>query len=192
MNEIASSEFIVGGQRSGKSRRAEMLAATWLAADAGNKATFIATATAWDDEMRSRIERHRADRRERVPKMATIESPKNIASVVQAQDDRTLVVVDCLTLWLTNLSMPESADIYFNHDFDFDKEVAAFIRAIANRRGPTVIVSNEIGLGVIPMGAETRLFVDQLGTLNQLVANVCERATFMASGIPLFLKDKNL
>ena len=95
----ARSEFIIGGQRSGKSRRAELLARDWLAQSSARKAVMIATATAWDDEMRKRIVRHQLDRAERVPGMTTIEEPVNLGEVIQTHSKpQTIVVVDCLTL----------------------------------------------------------------------------------------------
>ncbi len=104
---IAKSELILGGQKSGKSRRAELLARQWLGADPSHRAVLIATAQPWDDEMRQRIQRHQSDRAERVPGMVTVEEPLALAQAI-AQHSRpdTLIVVDCLTLWLTNCLMP--------------------------------------------------------------------------------------
>jgi adenosylcobinamide kinase/adenosylcobinamide-phosphate guanylyltransferase len=187
---IARSTFILGGQRSGKSRRAELLARDWLAAAPGHRAVMIATGQAWDDEMRERIARHQADRAERVPGMATVEEPLALAEAVRRHSDgQTLVVVDCLTLWLTNLMMPadpaqalQASAVVTAGD--------ALCAAIAEAPGPVVLVGNEIGLGVIPMGREVRQFVDALGRLNQRVAASCQRVTLMAAGLPLNLKDE--
>ncbi|MBD3743444.1 MAG: bifunctional adenosylcobinamide kinase/adenosylcobinamide-phosphate guanylyltransferase [Stenotrophomonas sp.] len=189
MVDIARSEFILGGQKSGKSRRAEGIARDWLAADSAHQAVLIATAQAWDEEMRERIDRHRADRAQRVPGIATVEEPVALADALRdASDARTLVVVDCLTLWLTNLMMPaplapprDAAGVAVAAD--------GLCAAIAAAPGPVVLVSNEIGLGVIPLGREVRAFVDALGRLNQQVAAACERVTLMAAGLPLGLKD---
>lgn len=186
---LARSELILGGQRSGKSRRAEQLACDWLAASPGHRAVLVATGQAWDDEMRQRIARHQADRAQRVPGLSTVEAPREVADALRrASDERTLVVVDCLTLWLTHLTMPMDPA----QALDETAVVAAgeaLCVAIGAAPGPVVLVGNEIGLGVIPMGAETRRFVDALGRLNQRVAAVCERVTFMAAGLPLTLKD---
>lgn len=188
MVELARSEFILGGQRSGKSRRAERLARDWLAAATAHRAVMIATGQAWDAEMRERIARHQADRAVRVPGMLTVEEPLALAEAVRRHSDgHTLVVVDCLTLWLTNRMMPadptqalpEAAVIAAGEDL---------CAAIAAAPGPVVLVGNEIGLGVIPMGREVRAFVDALGRLNQQVAAACERVTLMAAGLPLTLK----
>ena len=197
----ARSELILGGQRSGKSRRAELLARDWLAQSPGHKAVLIATATACDDEMGERIARHQQDRAERVPGMLTAEEPINLGEAVRTHSNpQTLVVVDCLTLWLTNLLMPHrNADnaeigqkILSNKPAaqHVQAQAAILLIAINNALGPVVLVGNEIGLGVIPMGRETRDFVDALGHLNQEIAAACERVTFMAAGLPLTLKGR--
>ena len=194
----ARSEFILGGQRSGKSRRAELLARDWLAQSPDHKAVMIATATAWDDEMKERIARHQQDRAERVPGMTTVEEPIDLGKTIQTHSSpQTLVVVDCLTLWLTNLMMPhENAENSLKNISKMSvaqqmlAQAATLLIAIRNALGPVILVGNEIGLGVIPMGRETRDFVDALGRLNQDVAAVCERVTFMAAGLPLTLKGQ--
>ena len=190
MADLTRSEFILGGQRSGKSRRAEELARQWLERSPDHRAVLIATGQAWDDEMRERIARHRRDRAERVPGMVTVEEPLALAEALhRASDAKTLVVVDCLTLWMTNLMMPADA----GQAIDEPAVIAAghaLCEAIAAAPGPLVLVGNEIGLGVIPLGREVRQFVDALGRLNQSVAAACERVTLMAAGLPLTLKDK--
>ena len=198
MHDIANSEFILGGQRSGKSRRAELLARQWLAQSAEHRAVMIATGQPWDDEMAARIAQHQADRAERVPGMTTVEEPLALSEALALHSQpHTLVVVDCLTLWLTNLLMPVQATA---DDFQADSasnqpdvqvltaRTAMLLIAIEKTPGPVVFVGNEIGLGVIPMGRGTRAFVDALGRLNQDVAAVCQRVTFMAAGLPLYLK----
>ena len=189
MADLARSTFILGGQRSGKSRRAEMLARQWLDASTAHRAVLIATGQAWDNEMRERIARHQRDRAERVPGMDTVEEPLALAQSLRHHGNtRTLIVVDCLTLWLTNLLMPAQS----GEALDEPAVIAAghaLCEAIAAAPGPVVLVGNEIGLGVIPMGHEVRQFVDALGRLNQSVAAACERVTLMAAGLPLTLKD---
>jgi adenosylcobinamide kinase/adenosylcobinamide-phosphate guanylyltransferase len=187
---IARSELILGGQRSGKSRRAEMLARTWLHASPAHRAVLIATAQPWDDEMRQRIARHQTDRAERVPGMTTFEEPLALAeAIVQYSQPHTLVVVDCLTLWLTNCMMPAEYESNRPVAPADAAQAASLLIAISHAPGPVVLVGNEIGLGVIPMGAEVRAFVDTLGHLNQDVAATCRRVTLMAAGLPLTLKD---
>lgn len=184
-------ELILGGQRSGKSRQAEMFAARWLADGDHRRALLVATAQAHDDEMRERIERHRQDRASRVPRMETVEEPLDIAAVLRGHSARgTLIVVDCLTLWLTNLLMPATP-----HGIDTPAHcdpaqhpVDALLQAMDEAAGPIVLVGNEIGLGVIPLGGETRAFVDALGRLNQQVAAHCDRVTLMVAGCPLPVK----
>jgi adenosylcobinamide kinase / adenosylcobinamide-phosphate guanylyltransferase len=186
--KIARSELILGGQKSGKSRRAEFLARDWLLQSPHHKAVLIATAQPWDEEMQHRIARHQHDRAERVPGLTTVEEPLQLAQTVKhlSQPD-TLLVVDCLTLWLTNMLMP--ADVENRHlANNFITYAAMLSVAIAQSAGPIVIVSNEIGLGVIPMGREVRAFVDALGKLNQEMAQICDKVTLMAAGLPLSLK----
>jgi adenosylcobinamide kinase/adenosylcobinamide-phosphate guanylyltransferase len=181
-------ELILGGQKSGKSRRAELLAKDWLLQSPKHKAILIATAQPWDEEMQQRIERHRQDRAERVPGLATVEEPLQLVqTIARLSQPDTLLVVDCLTLWLTNMLMP--ADVKNTPiASDFIAYSAMLSVAISKSKGPVVIVSNEIGLGVIPMGREVRAFVDALGKLNQSMAQVCDKVTFMAAGLPLSLK----
>ena len=187
---IARSELILGGQRSGKSRRAELLAQRWLAQAPGHRAVMIATARPWDDEMRERIRRHQQDRAERVPGMVTVEEPVQLAQAIARHGNATtLVVVDCLTLWLTNLLMPAPGlELEEPAKAAWD-QAGLLVSAIGAAPGPLVLVGNEIGLGVIPLGRETRSFVDALGQLNQQVAAACQRVTLMAAGLPLTLKD---
>ena len=189
--EIARSELILGGQKSGKSRRAECLASCWLAQSPAHEAVLIATAQPWDDEMRERIARHQQDRAERVPRMVTVEEPVQLAQVlVTYSRPHTLVVVDCLTLWLTNLLMPmDGFKSKVANTEDLRAQLAMISGVIKNAGGPVVLVGNEIGLGVIPLGRETREFVDALGLMNQALAQACERVTLMVAGLPLTLKE---
>lgn len=191
MLDVARSELILGGQRSGKSRRAEMLARQWLTQSPDHRAVLIATGQPWDEEMRARILRHQQDRAERVPGITTIEEPLQLAQAIrQASSAQTLVLVDCLTLWLTNLLMPVAMKQNQPPAPDPRAQAAMLLGAIDSSQGPLVLVGNEIGLGVIPMGRETRDFVDALGRLNQDMAQICERVTLMAAGLPLTLKGR--
>ena len=190
-----TTELILGGQKSGKSRRAELLARDWLAQSADHRAVLIATGEAWDDEMRERIARHQRDRAERVPGLQTVEEPHDVAAALtRLSTPQTLLVVDCLTLWLTHWTMPLGAEgMNFEQKQalarDWQAQSAMFLGAVRKSPGPVVLVGNEIGLGVIPMGREVRAFVDALGTLNQQVAQACPRVTLMAAGLPLTLKE---
>ncbi len=207
---IARSELILGGQKSGKSRRAELLARDWLVQSTSHRAVMIATAQPWDAEMCQRITRHQADRAERVPGMVTVEEPLKLAEAIQTHSHAdALIVVDCLTLWLTNCLMPAESELprdtsaadealpdeaqtfITNQPLALMQkaQVALLLEAIKQAPGPLVLVGNEIGLGVIPLGREVRAFVDALGLLNQSVAGACQRVTLMAAGLPLTLKE---
>jgi adenosylcobinamide kinase/adenosylcobinamide-phosphate guanylyltransferase len=206
-----SSELILGGQKSGKSRRAEQLARQWLDADPGHCVVFIVTARAGDEEMRQRIARHQADRAVRLPGAITVEEPLQLAlALAQHSAANTLVVVDCLTLWLTNCLMPvptlasqdaesnpvpalveyaaPATDLLAAQGAMCDAMRDAVHDAVQDAKGPVVLVSNEIGMGVIPLGAQVRAFLDQLGLLHQKLAAACDRVTLMVAGLPLTVK----
>ena len=199
LTKITRSELILGGQKSGKSRRAEFLAKDWLLQAPHHKAVLIATAQPWDEEMQQRIAHHQRDRAERVPGLTTVEEPLQLAQTIsRLSRPDTLLVVDCLTLWLTNLLMPVNvvdtekspSNTPSNKRLtdDFINYSAMLSIAISKSTGPVIIVTNEIGLGVIPMGREVRAFVDTLGKLNQDIAQICDKVTLMAAGLPLSLK----
>lgn len=165
--------LILGGARSGKSRHAQHLAQA-----SGLPVTLIATAEARDAEMATRIARHRA---ERPVGWNTHEQPLYLAaSLQQAAGAGRYVLVDCLTLWLLNLlEAGESV---------FAEERAALLNTLPRLCGDIVLVSNEIGLGVIPLGELSRRFVDEAGWLNQAIAALADNVTFIAAGLPLPLK----
>ena len=185
----ARSELILGGQKSGKSRRAENLAQEWIAQSPAHSAWLLATGQAYDSEMAARIARHQSDRAARVPGLGTIEVPLDLASALRERSrPDCLLVIDCLTMWLTNWMMPMNAHLPGAQTWA--EQADAFIDALAHAPGPVVIVGNEIGLGVIPLGREVRAFVDALGVLNQRVAAACSHATLMCAGLPLVLKGE--
>ncbi|MEW6177665.1 MAG: bifunctional adenosylcobinamide kinase/adenosylcobinamide-phosphate guanylyltransferase [Pseudomonadota bacterium] len=168
-------ELILGGARSGKSRFAER-----LAADSGLAVTYIATSQALDGEMTERIAHHR----ERRPAhWALVEEPLQLARVLceQAAANRCLLV-DCLTLWLTNLLMLDDA-------MRLAEERDALLECLDGLPGRILLVSNETGLGVVPLGELTRRYVDEAGWLHQAVAERAQRVTFMVAGLPMTLKD---
>ena len=182
-------ELILGGQRSGKSRCAERRAADWLATP-GHSAVLLATARAGDDEMRERIARHRADRARRVPGLVVDEVPLQLASALRRHSaPRCLVVIDCLTLWLTNLLMPLHGDAITSAAWRPMSD--ALCDALRHAGGPVLLVSNEIGLGVSPLSSESRRFVDELGRLHQAVAALCPRVTLMVAGIEVPVKRES-
>ena len=183
---MARHELILGGQRSGKSRCAEWRAAVWLA-QPGHSAVLLATALAGDDEMVTRIARHRADRAQRVPGLATLEVPIDLPQAFRRQAaPGRLVVVDCLTLWLTNLMLPLHGEAL--GDAALAGASDALCGALAAAEGPVLLVSNEIGLGLTPMTREARRFVDELGRLHQAVAAACGWVTLMVAGIEVAVK----
>lgn len=180
-----SLHLILGGARSGKSHHAVQLA---LAANA--PVTYVATARAGDAEMAQRIARHRESR---PSGWRTVEAPVELAGALgEADAPGAVVIVDCLTLWLTNLlfndhaTEPAQGPIIAPPRFAEQRD--AFLRALRQARGTVICVSNEIGFGVVPMGALTRFFADEMGRLNQDVAALADRATLMVAGLPLELK----
>jgi adenosylcobinamide kinase / adenosylcobinamide-phosphate guanylyltransferase len=190
-------ELILGGQKSGKSRLAEDRARAWGAQSPTHRIVVIATGLAYDDEMQQRIARHQADRLIRLPGVQCVEEPVQLGAALRAASNpHTLVVIDCLMMWLTNLLMPAENDFYkqnrpvagINTAQGAIELIANLRQALAEAGGPVVMVSNEIGLGVIPLGREVRQFVDELGKLNQAVAQQCDRVTLMAAGCALTLK----
>lgn len=184
---LPRSQLILGGQKSGKSRRAELLARGWLQGGPQREAALIATGQPWDDEMRQRIARHQRERAERVPGMATLEEPLDLAAVLRRESQpQRLLVVDCLTLWLTNWLMPAQGSEGLADGWA--AQCDAFFDSLRGAPGPVILVGNEIGLGVIPLGSQVRAFVDALGWLNQRAAQCCESATLMCAGLPLALK----
>lgn len=186
---LGSSELILGGQKSGKSRCAEQRAAAWLGAP-GHTALLLATALAGDDEMQQRIARHRAERALRVPRLATEEVPRHLAAAIRAHaSPQRLVVVDCLTLWLTNLLMPIEGQALEAGAWAGERD--ALCEALRDAGGPVVLVSNEIGLGLSPMSREARRFVDELGSLHQMLAAQCARVTLMVAGVEWPLKRES-
>jgi adenosylcobinamide kinase / adenosylcobinamide-phosphate guanylyltransferase len=169
-------ELIVGGVRSGKSRLAEE-----RARDSGLEVVYVATARdALDPELKERIRRHRE---RRCAAWTVIEEPIRLGATLAAHAAGTrCVLVECLTLWLTNLLCAGEAAL-------IERERCEFERALPELPGRIILVSNEIGLGVVPTDAMTRSFIDEIGLLHQWLARTCERVTIMFAGIPLVLKD---
>lgn len=177
--------LVLGGARSGKSAYAEA-----LALGAGRQVCYIATASAGDDEMAHRIAHHR----ERRPDTwITIEEPITLADAIDehAGTDR-VVLVDCLTLWLSNLifsaatAFPDTGVIRLPARFWAERE--RLLTTLAHPRGDVILVSNEVGMGIVPVGALTRCYADEAGRLNQAVAAIADRVVLVAAGLPLALK----
>jgi len=172
--------LVLGGARSGKSRHAESLIDSALAAGAYEGATYIATAEALDAEMAARIAEHR---RRRGNAWRTVEAPLDLVAALAAHADPARpVLVDCLTLWLSNL-MGDGRDV--------DAETTALAAVLQDLAAPAVLVSNEVGLGIVPDNALAREFRDRAGRVNQRMAELADRVVFVAAGLPIELKDRN-
>lgn len=179
-------ELIIGGARSGKSAHAEK-----LAGESGLRVVYVATAQVLDGEMERRVAAHRV---RRPADWGLVESPLNLAETLRqhARSD-TCLLVDCLTLWLSNLLFAGEAarQAEAGDAIDcrlFSGETGALIETLPQLPGRVIMVSNEVGCGVVPMHAVSRLFADEQGRLNQRVAAVCEGVTLVAAGLPLRLK----
>ncbi|GAC1532099.1 MAG: bifunctional adenosylcobinamide kinase/adenosylcobinamide-phosphate guanylyltransferase [Ramlibacter sp.] len=182
----AMHELILGGRKSGKSRCAEARAQAWLQVG-GRRALLIATALPADGEMQERIARHRTERAIHLPALDTLEVPNELPRALRevGAPDR-LVIVDCLTLWLVQQLMPLQGPAL--DDAQWERQQQELCSALRSAAGPVVLVSNEIGLGVTPLGREVRRYLDALGILHQRVATFCERVTLMVAGNELKVK----
>ena len=171
---MANTEIILltGGARSGKSTMALKLTAEH------SPKIFLATAEALDQEMEDRIIAHRQERSE---DWITIEEPVLIEKVLEDHQEGCLVL-DCITLWLSNLMMREYTEA------EIQKAVTRLAKSVVNRHSTTIIVTNEVGLGVVPEYRSGRQFRDLAGAANQAIANIADRVIFMISGIPLVVK----
>jgi adenosylcobinamide kinase/adenosylcobinamide-phosphate guanylyltransferase len=167
-----TSLLVLGGARSGKSRFAQARAET-----SADDLVYIATAQALDAEMAERIAHHRQDRG---PRWRTVEEPVDLPDAIDRHGGPgTVILVDCLTLWLSNLMLA-------GHDLDMAGQ--RLVRAMVQTAGPVILVANEVGLGIVPDNALARRFGDAAGRLNQLVAASADEVVFIAAGLPLRLK----
>jgi adenosylcobinamide kinase/adenosylcobinamide-phosphate guanylyltransferase len=163
--------FVLGGARSGKTRRGLAIASGYASR------TYIATAEARDDEMRERIARHRA---ERDAVWQTIEAPIDLCGALRTADRLdSVIMIDCLTLWLSNLMEKNAA---------LEDETAKFVEVLSSISAAIVVVSNEVGLGIVPEHALARAFRDAQGRLNQAVAAAADHVELMVAGLPLIVK----
>ena len=173
MGATAPVTLVLGGARSGKSRYAESLVAgappPWI---------YIATAEAFDDEISQRIAEHKA-RRDR--RWQTVEAPRNIVDALVDVPPGASILVDCVTLWLSNLLLAE---------VDIEQEMKRLDAALAQSRRATVLVANEVGCGIVPDNALARRFLDLQGRLNQQLAVRADRVVLMVAGLPLFVKGQ--
>lgn len=166
--------LILGGAKSGKTRRALTLA------EQSERRFYIATAQAFDAEMAGKISQHR---KERGPGWQTIEAPLDLTgALLQVDEENAVAVVDCLTLWLSNSMIAEA---------DVEKETAILVEAMKNAKPALIFVSNEVGLGLVPETPLGRRFRDAQGKLNQVIAAAAHHVEFIAAGLPLTLKQAN-
>jgi adenosylcobinamide kinase / adenosylcobinamide-phosphate guanylyltransferase len=164
--------LVLGGARSGKSRHAQALAEAMAGAR-----VFVATAQAFDDEMRDRIARHQADRDD---SWSTVEAPTDLTQAIRTHGaSGGVVLVDCLTLWLSNLLLA---------DRDLESAGDELVDALSTNAASVVLVSNEVGFGIVPDNALARRFRDAAGRLNQRVAAACDAVDLVVAGLPLRLK----
>ncbi len=172
-SSIPRSLLVLGGARSGKTRYALMRAES-----AGLRRIYAATAAAWDDEMRARVAHHKA---ERDASWTTLEEQLELPRLIgrEAKPD-AILLIDCLTLWLTNIMLAER---------DCDAECEKLRDAVRDAGGPLILVSNEVGLGIVPDNAMARRFRDLQGRLNQQIASACAEVVFIAAGLPMTLKS---
>ncbi len=170
-------QFILGGARSGKSRYAEQLAKAYE--QQGKHIIYVATAGRFDDEMVQRIEHHQQNR----PKhWQTIEEQYDLAKIfAQYNDEQSVILLDCLTLWLSNL-------LCLDDDGQFQTYKNEFLNELQVTCATVILVSNETGLGVVPMGRVTRRFVDESGWLHQTIAQIADKVVFCVAGLPMVLK----
>jgi adenosyl cobinamide kinase/adenosyl cobinamide phosphate guanylyltransferase len=165
--------LVIGGARSGKSRYAEQAVTAyptpWI---------YIATSEPFDEEMRARIAEHRARRGKQ---WETVEAPLDLAGAIADAPATATVLVDCLTLWLNNLLFKKR---------DVDAEMHWLETSLASRRAPTVLVSNEVGSGIVPDNAEARRFRDLQGGLNQRIAARADRVVLLVAGLPMVVKGQ--
>ncbi len=177
--------LILGGARSGKSRHAEALAAA-----AGKRVIYVATAQANDTEMSSRIAKHR---QQRDAKWQTLEESILLGEVIRCYSKAdNIILIDCLTLWLSNLlfydgrTYPEIGAI--EPPQKFQQQRTDLLQALEDAAGDVILVSNEVGGGIVPTGAISRWFVDEAGRLHQEIAAICDKALLIVAGLPLTLK----
>ena len=173
--------LVLGGARSGKSRFAEQ-----AAIDSGKEVVYIATATVYDDEMQSRINRHIDDRPDH---WLTVEEPLLLAQTLTKHADKDkCLLVDCLTLWLTNVLMAEQSKNSGQGIKSLVEYKEELLTVLSILPGQVILVSNEVGQGIVPMGALSRRFVDEAGWLHQDIARIAQQVTLVVAGLPMHLK----
>ncbi|MDR7015580.1 bifunctional adenosylcobinamide kinase/adenosylcobinamide-phosphate guanylyltransferase [Acinetobacter sp. 3657] len=169
-------QLILGGARSGKSRLAEQ-----VARESGLSVVYVATAQALDDEMQQRIEHHQ---QQRPTEWKLCEESIFLADkLLQLDQENQLILVDCLTLWLTNLLLHDDIELQ-------QQQTAKLLDVLPKLKSTIILVSNETGLGVVPMGEISRRFVDEAGRLHQVLGQLAHKVVFCVAGFPMILKDE--
>ncbi len=173
-----SIHLILGGARSGKSGYAEE-----IALDSGLPVIYLATALVLDEEFRIRVTHHQT---RRPTHWQTIENPFHLGLTLSNLDRlNQLIIVDCLTLWLAQCICPECE---IPKDVSWLSEKSSFLETLPKLKSKVILVSNEVGMGIVPLGEISRYFQDEQGRLNQAVASIAETVSFIAAGLPIKLK----
>ncbi|MFT5896984.1 MAG: adenosylcobinamide kinase/adenosylcobinamide-phosphate guanylyltransferase [bacterium] len=175
---MSKKTLILGGIKSGKSRYAENSASQW-----NGPINLIATATADDEEMAVRIDRHKLERN---PKFNVVEEPIYLGKAIARHTSAECIVVDCLTLWITNLLMTTESKTSMEH------ERASFLDSVKASRSRIFFVSNESNMGIIPLGELSRRYCDEIGLIHQELATICDEVYLMVAGIPLQISPGNV
>ncbi|OIQ26277.1 bifunctional adenosylcobinamide kinase/adenosylcobinamide-phosphate guanylyltransferase [uncultured Vibrio sp.] len=183
-----SVHLVLGGARSGKSSHAERIAKRVSqpkqSSDTKKTLHYIATALAFDEEMKSRIKHHQ---QQRGTEWQEHEVPVKLTSYIERFGAEDVVLIDCLTLWLNNVIFDLGDAVT---ECKVKQTIDQWVEALAQSSATIVLVSNEVGLGVIPLGEVSRLFVDHAGWMNQKIASIASRVEFIAAGLPLTLKPQ--
>lgn len=171
-------ELVLGGARSGKSRYAEQ-----QAIKSNKQVIYIATAEAGDDEMQARVNSHRQGRPQN---WLTVEEPIQLAGIIKKYNNqKNYLLIDCLTLWLSNILFDKQGEL---QQAVFEKQTGELFAVLNNFSGQVILVSNEVGLGIIAMDKITRRFVDEAGFLHQKIAALSNKVVFITAGLPQILK----
>lgn len=176
-------QLILGGARSGKSQYAEQQAQQWFAENPSSQLHYVATAIACDPEMQARIAHHQQQRGQGWQEH---EEPLALAQLFAQFSERDIVLVDCLTLWLNNVIYNDGQTL---NTQQIEQQLEQLLAALKGSKAKILLVSNEVGMGIVPLGEVSRLFVDYAGWTNQAIAKVAQRVVFMCAGLPLILKD---
>jgi len=178
--------LIIGGARSGKTAHAIALAKS-LSQARGVNVTYVATAQALDQEMQHRISLHRA---ERPATWRTLEAPTGLAQALRGQEASSVLVIDCMTLWLSNALLKDFREDAPTAELPaWAAERAEFLQWLQTVRGEVLLISNEVGAGIVPLSPLARRFQDEQGRLNQMLAATCDEVTLVVAGIAVPIKS---